>query len=99
MIGIVLPSIGLTMTVHPDHLVKPEPDTLPPDPSAGQEPGLWLRIGDNEDIATKDLLIFKTSPLLVGDRAGDEQESGLPGLNPAYTSPNLRQSPAQRGSP
>jgi hypothetical protein len=87
------------MTVHPDHLVKPEPDTLPPDPSAGQESGLWLRIGDNEDIATNDPLIFKTSPLLVGNRAGDEQVTGLPGPNPAYNSLNRRQSPARRGSP
>jgi hypothetical protein len=99
MIGIVLPSIVLPMTAHPNNLVKPEPDLTPPESSADKKTGLWLCIGDHEDIANNDPLIFRTSPLLVGERAGDEQVTGLTGLTPVYTSLNHRQSPARNGSP
>ena len=99
MIGIILPSIELSMTMHPDHLMKPGPDTTPPEPSADEESGLWLHIGDDENIATKDPLIFRTSPLLVGERAGDERVIGLPGTASAYPLINRRQSPARKGSP
>lgn len=99
MIGIVLPSIELTMTEFSDHSVKPEHDVITPGPSFDEESGLWLSIGDNEDIATKDPLIFRTSPLLIGDKPGDDPVSGWSGPTRAYPSINYRKSPPGKGSP
>jgi hypothetical protein len=99
MIGIVLPSNELLMTESPDHPVKPEHEAITQGSSFDEESGLWLCIGDNEDIATEDPLIFSTSPLLIGDKPGDDPVSGWPGPNRAYPSLNHRKSPSRKGSP
>jgi hypothetical protein len=99
MLGIVFPSIVLSMTAPPDHPIRPGPETIIPEPSTDEDGGLWLCIGDYADIIPKDPLIFRTSTLPVGDRGGDEQATGLPGRTPAYGHLNRRQSPARKESP
>jgi len=97
MIGIVLPSIDLPMTIHPDHILKPEPDPIITESSVDEQPALWLCIGDQEDIATKNTVIFRTSPLQVGDGAGDEQVTLAAGMPPVCTFP--RQTSVRREFP
>jgi len=99
MIGIVLPSIELLMTECPEHPVKPEHEAITQGSSFDEESGLWLRIGDNDDIASEDPLIFRTSPLPIGEKSGDDQVSGWPELIRAYPSLNHRKSPTRKGSP
>jgi len=97
MIGIVLPSID-TMTVHPDHPMKTETDTIIPELFRDEEPGLWLCIGGHEDIVPKDPSVFRTSLLRVGDGSGDEQVTGVQEPVTAFGPVNHRRSPVRRES-
>jgi hypothetical protein len=99
MIGIVLPSIVLTMAMHPDHPEEPESDITTHGPTLAEESGLWLCIGENEDISTQDPWIFKTSLLLIGEKAGDEQVNRLQGDTHGYPLLKRRQSSSRKGSP